>query len=102
MGSGPTILLVEDNPVDVALIERAFSWVAFGYRLAVVGDGAEAKKYVVGEGVYADRVEHPFPRLILLDLSLPVLDGFEFLKWMRDEIGLRHVPIIVLSGCSFS
>jgi len=102
MGPTTAILLVEDNPVDVALIERAFRGLTFGSRLIVVNDGAEAKKYISGEGAYADRKEHPFPSLILLDLSMPVLDGFEFLEWLRAENALRHAPAIVLSGSTFS
>ena len=102
MNIAPTILLVEDNAVDVMLMQRAFRQLAFGYRLTVVEDGALAMQYLNGEGLYADRKEYPFPSLILLDLGLPVVDGFQFLQWLRGTIGFRHVPVIVLSGSSLS
>jgi CheY-like chemotaxis protein len=98
----PAILLVEDNPVDAMLIQRAFRELKKDYRVSVVNDGALAVDYMKGDGLYADRKEYPFPRLILLDLSLPVMDGFQFLKWLREESALRHVPVVALSGSSFS
>jgi len=102
MNIAPTILLVEDNPVDVVLMQRAFRQLAFGYRLTVVNDGSEAIQYLNGECLYANRKEFPFPSLILLDLGLPVVDGFQFLKWLRQQGGLCHVPVIVLTGSSFT
>jgi CheY-like chemotaxis protein len=98
----PAILLVEDNPVDAMLIQRAFRELKKDYRLSVVNDGALAVDYMKGDGLYADRKEYPFPSLILLDLSLPVMDGFQFLKWLREESALRHVPVVALSGSTFS
>jgi len=98
----PAILLVEDNPVDVMLMRRAFRELEFSYRLAVVGDGAQAIQYLNGEGPYAARAEFPFPNLLLLDLGLPHVDGFQVLRWLRSQKTLQHLPVIVLSGSSFS
>ena len=102
MNQVPTILLVEDNPVDVVLMQRAFRQLDSPYRLTVTTDGAQAMQYLTGEAPYADREEYPFPSLILLDLGLPIVDGFQFMQWLRQQSSLRHVPVIVLSGSSFS
>jgi len=102
MNLAATILLIEDNPVDVTLMQRAFRQLASPYRLTVATDGVQAMQYMRGEVPYTDRREYPFPSLILLDLSLPMVDGFQFLQWLRQQSGLCHVPVVVLSGSSFS
>jgi CheY-like chemotaxis protein len=98
----PTVLLVEDNPIDVLMLRRAFTELETACRLSVVSDGAEAIQYLNGEGAFADRKEFPIPNLILLDLGLPHVDGFQVLQWLRAHATLRHLPVIVLSGSSFS
>ncbi len=95
--SGNTILLVEDNPDDVALFKRALHKAALYYTLNVVGDGEAAIAYLSGEGAYADRSNHPLPRLVLLDLKLPRKSGHEVLEWMRAQPELRCLPVVVLT-----
>ena len=95
--SSNTILLVEDNPDDVALFKRAVQKAALDYRLQVVGDGEAAIAYLSGAGVYADRNNHPLPRLVLLDLKLPRKSGHEVLEWLRAQPELRRLPVVVLT-----
>jgi len=97
-----TILLVEDSPLDVMFLQRAFRELGVKHRLVTVSDGAEAKDYLEGRGPYADRQEFPLPKLILLDLGLPHVNGFEVLQWLRSHETLRHLIVIVLSGSVFS
>jgi CheY-like chemotaxis protein len=93
----PIILLAEDNEDDIILIERAFRKALFVSPLMVVRDGEEAVSYLSGFGHYSDRVQFPFPDLILLDLRLPMKDGFEVLRWMRQYPELKKLPVIVLT-----
>jgi CheY-like chemotaxis protein len=90
--SPPTVLVVEDDPNDVLLIERAFRKAQVGAGLQVVGDGDKAVAYLGGQGPYADRGRHPLPVLILLDLKLPRRSGLEVLDWLRGRDGLRRLP----------
>ena len=92
-----TILLVEDNPDDVALFQRALRKAALDYPLQVVSDGEAAIAYLAGEGLYADRSNHPLPRLVLLDLKLPRKSGHEVLEWLRAQPDLRRLPVVVLT-----
>lgn len=92
------ILLVEDNPDDVLLIQRAFRKLGAVNPLRVVSDGEQAVAYLAGEGPYADRDAHPLPSLLLLDLKLPRRSGFEVLEWLRGRPGLRRLPVVVLTS----
>src|ERR1041385_3319749 len=92
-------LLVEDNPDDAFLVELEFKR-SHGCRLCIVKDGQQAIDYLRGDRPYDDRREYPLPDLLLLDLKMPGLDGFEVLKWVRaqrDE-DLALIPVIVMSS----
>ncbi len=93
-----TVLLVEDNPDDGFLIKRAFKKAKLANPLFVVEDGEEAVAYLVGEGEFADRSEHPLPMLILLDLKLPKMSGFEVLQWRMGNPGVKKIPVVVLTS----
>jgi CheY-like chemotaxis protein len=93
-----TILLVEDDPNDIVLIQRAFAKAALVNPLRIVRDGEEAILYLGGSQDYADRGKYPLPSLILLDLKLPRKSGLEVLEWLRQQPSLRHVPVIVLTS----
>src|SRR4051794_4798880 len=92
------ILLAEDNPDDVALIERAFIKAKLQTPLQVVPDGDAAVAYLSGAGPYSDRAQFPLPTLLLLDLKLPRRSGFDVLSWVRDHPALRRLPVVVLTS----
>jgi len=91
------ILLVEDREDDIALVRKAFDQALLTNPLKVLRDGEEAIAYLAGEGQYADRREHPLPWLVLLDLKMPRVDGFEVLKWIRGHAELKSLVVIVLT-----
>lgn len=93
-----TILLVEDDSDDAELIAYAFGKAAIANPLAAVADGDAAVDYVGGAAAYADRMRHPLPGLILLDLKLPRRSGFEVLSFIRGQEATRHTPVVVLTS----
>ena len=88
------ILLVEDNPGDVRLVQEAVKEFKVSNKLHVVGDGVAAMEYVHGEGQYQER---DLPDLILLDLNLPRMSGHEILAELKGDPDLRRIPVVVLS-----
>jgi two-component system, response regulator len=92
------ILLVEDNPDDVALTLRAFKKNNIVNELIVVRDGAEALDYLFGTGQYQDRDLSVMPQLILLDLKLPKIDGLEVLRRLRGDERTRLLPVVILTS----
>jgi CheY-like chemotaxis protein len=96
------ILLAEDDPNDVLLIQRAFQRNHVANPLQVVRDGEEALAYLSGEGTFADRGRHPLPVLMLMDLKMPRKSGLELLEWVRQQPGLKRLPIIVLTSSNQS
>ncbi len=92
------ILLVEDNANDIALTERALKKAGFTEGLVVAEDGAEALDYLFGRGKFAGRDTSHLPRVILLDLKLPKLDGHEVLKQIRANYVTGLVPIVILTS----
>jgi CheY-like chemotaxis protein len=95
------ILLVEDNPADVVVVQMALSRIQPSLRVEIVGDGLAAIEYLSGKGPYREREKFPLPNLILLDLGLPRLDGFHVLEWVRTEPTLRSMPVVILAAtCS--
>ncbi len=92
------ILLVEDDEADILLLRRAFRNAHIANPLIEVRDGQAAIQYLSGEGDYADRTRYPIPFLILLDLRLPKLSGFEVIAWMRDQPQLANLIVVVLTA----
>jgi CheY-like chemotaxis protein len=88
------VLLVEDDPGDVLLIEEAFEFNKVRNNLSVVSDGVEALAFLRREGPHADA---PRPGLILLDLNLPRKDGREVLAEVKEDSVLRSIPVVVLT-----
>jgi len=91
-------MLAEDLEDDILLIRTAFRKGNILNPLQVVRDGEEAIAYLQGEGKYANRLEYPLPDLLLLDLKMPRLDGFQVLRWIREQPGLRNLPVVVLTS----
>jgi CheY-like chemotaxis protein len=98
MSGQETVLLVEDDPNDVLLFRHAFKKAQLTNPLEVVDNGDSAVDYLVGTGKYGDRSRYPLPILILLDLKLPRRSGFEVLEWLRQQPGLRRLPVVVLTS----
>ena len=96
--SNKIILLVEDDPNDVLLIQRAFQKAGLADSLKVVNDGDEAIEYLTGHGRFDDRSLFPLPYLLLLDLKMPGTDGFEVLRWARNQENLKRLLIVVLTS----
>jgi CheY-like chemotaxis protein len=96
----PTVLIAEDNQDDFLLLERAFRKADILATLRWARDGSEARAYLVGDGGFADRVANPIPSLILADLKMPRMDGFELLAWVRSRTLLRRIPFVVLTSSS--
>ena len=92
------VLYVEDEPNDAFLVGLSFKRANVAAPLTVVSDGREAIEYLSGVGPYADRHDHPLPCLVLLDLNLPVVSGFDTLKWIRSQPPFKEIPIVVFSS----
>ena len=93
-----SILLVEDNPMDVELILDAFKEARLGNKIRVAANGAEALDFLFGKGEYADRKQYPLPDIILLDLKMPGIDGHEVLKKVKGADRLKRLPVIILTS----
>jgi CheY-like chemotaxis protein len=91
------VLLVEDNPDHEELIRRAFAEAEPSVRLSVARHGEEALDYLHRRGAYQDPDRSPRPRLILLDLRLPRVDGLEVLGEIKGSSLLRATPVVVLT-----
>lgn len=98
MEAGKRILVVEDNPSDEFLTLEAFSKLGLRDVVVAVRDGAEALDYLFGTGSYARDSTGTLPELILLDLSLPSLNGVEVLDRIRGDTRTRLIPVVVFTG----
>ena len=96
--SQPVILLAEDDANDVFLFRRAVKKAGLQSTVVDVPDGREAVQYLSGEPPYANRALFPLPNLLLLDLKMPLMDGFDVLGWMRTRPELANLPVVVLSS----
>jgi len=92
------ILLVEDNPDDVTLTERALKKSHILNKLIVTKDGAEALDFIFGTGTYSDRDMSIMPEVVLLDLKLPKIDGLEVLKQIRSDQRTKLLPVVILTS----
>ena len=96
------VLLAEDDPNDVLLVQRAFQKIKITNPLQVTHDGEEAVAYLSGQVPYADRERHPLPVLLLMDLKMPRMSGLEVLRWLRQQPELRRLPVVLLTSSNQS
>ena len=92
------ILLVEDNPTDVELTLRALKKHNLANKVHVVRDGAEALDFIFATGSYKDREINHKPKVVLLDLKLPKVDGLEVLRKIKSDERTKDVPVVVLTS----
>ena len=92
------VLIAEDDPSDAFLLKRAFTLANIPATLHFVRDGQEAIDYLQGDDRYKDRAVYPLPDLMLLDLKMPRLNGFDVLTWLRRQPGLKRLLVTVLTS----
>lgn len=92
------ILLVDDREEDVLLVRRAFTKARVLNRVEVAWSGEEAIAYLSGSGKFANRAEYPVPALVLLDIKMPALDGFEVLRWIRRVSLYPTLRVVMLTS----
>lgn len=92
------ILLIEDNRMDIELTLDAFRERRLNNEIHVAPGGQEGLDYLLGHGEFADREKFPLPDLILLDLKMPVIDGHEVLRQIKQFPKLKRIPVVVLSS----
>ena len=98
MSDRALFLLVEDTEDDVLLIHRAFLKANILNPLQVVRSGEDAIEYLQGTGRFSNRAEFPLPSLVLLDLKMKGIDGFEVLRWIRQQPALMRLRVVVLTS----
>ncbi len=92
------ILHVEDDENDAILFRKACERAGLPAELQRVEAADYAKSYLLGEGIYSDRARYPLPQIIVLDLKMPRMDGFEFLKWLRNDERFAGLPVLVFTA----
>ena len=100
MSANATILVADDDQNDVFFLRRAFQKSGMDHSVVHVSDGQEAIDYLRGEANYGDRSRFPLPSLMLLDLKMPKVDGFDVLTWLKSRPELSPLPVVVLSSSS--
>jgi CheY-like chemotaxis protein len=93
-----TILAVEDSPDEIFFMQMAFDELGYGERIHFARDGKEAVQYIAGIGQYADRSRFPFPCLVMTDLKMPVMNGLELIKWLREESLCKTIPAFIFTS----
>lgn len=98
MRNGSPLLIVEDNETDVMCLKKAFEKTGIGKAIITASNGEEALAYLRGDLPGDGRI----PNLILLDLNMPVMNGFEFLKVVKSDARLKAIPVVVLTSSTSS
>jgi CheY-like chemotaxis protein len=92
------ILVADDDAQDTMLVQLAVKRASLSLHLSSVADGEEAIDYLMGRAQFSDRKAHPFPKMLLLDLKMPRLNGFDVLNFVRQQPGLKQLPIVIFSS----
>jgi len=92
------VLLAEDDLDDVLLTQIAFEKARLANPLQVVRDGEEVLAYLKGEGQFGNRDRYPFPILLLLDLNMPKINGFEVLEWLKNHPVFHRMPVAIMTS----
>ena len=92
------ILVVDDSKEDVFLLCHAFKRAGLDLSLIHVHDGEEAVHYLNGENSFTDRSRYPMPSLVLLDVKMPKLSGFDVLEWLLTRQDLKDLPVVMFSS----
>lgn len=92
------ILVADDDPNDLELLRHVVTSNGVDVNFQSAHDGEQVINYLQGESPFADRAAHPIPDIVVLDLKMPRVNGFEVLEWLRQQPGLASIPAIVLSG----
>jgi CheY-like chemotaxis protein len=95
---GQLILIAEDSESDVFFMLRVMEQAGVLNPIFVVRDGTETLAYLQGTGRYADRATYPLPGIVLLDLKMPDIDGFEILRWKRSHPELKDILMVAVSS----
>ena len=98
MNERQTILLVDDSEDDIFLMRMAFKKAEFNPPLQEVHNGEEAIAYLKGDGIYGNRDQYPLPAVMLLDLNMPMKNGFDVVAWVRAQPAFNRLSIIVLTA----
>ncbi len=98
MSNKPCLLVADDDPGDLYLLRRAFRRASLNCEIIEVHDGEQAVEYLSGVPPYDDRSRHPMPTLLLLDVKMPKMNGFDVLAWLGGRPYLEHLPVVMLSG----
>ena len=98
MDEKQTILLVDDSEDDLLLMKHACEAAHFKPSVRTVGNGEEALAYLQGAGVFGDRTKFPLPTVMLLDLNMPKVNGYDVLAWVRTQPVLKRLSIIFFSA----
>lgn len=96
--SSTLILHIENDPDDVFLTQRAFKKTGFDCTINAVENGEQGVAYLRGERRFSNREDYPLPAVILLDWNMPLMSGAAFLRWLRSEINVKRVPVVVLTS----
>ncbi len=97
MFQSDVLLYAEDDAAFVEIFQCTLKQGGFDRRVIHVSDGEQAVAYLSGKGKYADRETYPLPSVLLLDLKMPRLNGFEVLQWVRQESPFPYLPVVVLT-----
>ena len=92
------ILFIEDNPHEAELTIRSLKKHNLANKLMHIDDGADALDFIFAKGIYSERENSPEPKLIILDLKLPKIDGLEILRQLKAEEKTKLIPVVVLTS----